>query len=278
LRSIADRNTRALATESGQSVRNAPGADDGFFVRGVCARLGRGHETRAHPTSGGTRGDGGGETAPVGDATAGHDRNVDGVENLAQQRPQAAIAVHAPAALGAPRHDQVAARVGRGSRLVDRADLPARQCATGVHPLHQRRIDVPVVEVHVAAAGCGHVEDVGVEERNQHVEAEGPLDLPAERVERLGHDRSRGPRHADHSHAPGADHGPHELGRAHRAHGRELNGNLAADQVGERRAHLPPSTGPVDADIFVHADRRVRASGGRGRPSRYRRCTPSVRH
>jgi hypothetical protein len=104
-------------------------------------------------------------------------------------------------------------------------------------PLDQRRVRIAVIEVDEPAARRSRIDDLDVEERHQHVEPERALGNGSHAVEHLRDRARRCHRHAGHAHPTRLGHFGEELRGADRAHRRELYGNLATHQLGERRMH-----------------------------------------
>ena len=80
-------------------------------------------------------------------AAGGDHRHVDRLEHEVEQRQQPEPAADVPAGLDALGDDEVAAGVGGGARLVDRADLPRRERAAVVHQRDERRVRLAPEEV-----------------------------------------------------------------------------------------------------------------------------------
>ena len=195
-------------------------------VRGRLAGCG---EPRTDPDGVGSRGEGGRHGSPGRDSPRRNDRHVDRAEHVVQEREQCELASHVATRLGALRDDDVAAGLGRRTRLAHRADLPRNQRTGRVHSIHEAGIRIPIKELDQASARRRNVDCVRVEEREQEVDAEGPPcrggDLVEHRLERRTGVPAR-----EHAEAAGVRDRGGELRRPDPPHRRELDRVRAADE------------------------------------------------
>jgi hypothetical protein len=154
-----------------------------------------------------------------------------------------------PTGLHALGDDEVAADLLGRDGLSRRADLPRGQCPMGVDSRDQVRHGIAVEELDIPQPCRGSLHGAHIEEGHQHVEAN---DAGPELVEHPVERRPGLPVRRDGPGAAGAGDRVGQLGAGNPAHAGQLDRQLAAEQVGEPRAHdgdrLPPRSRLPDAN------------------------------
>jgi hypothetical protein len=148
-------------------------------------------------------------------------------------------APYVAACLHALGNDQIAASVNRLHSFRDRADLPARQRATGMHQADQTRVRSVVEELHQPGPSGGQldvVELAPIQERHQEVDSKRPRMGLFDRGDAGGQGNQT--RVLQHAQTTGSTDRDGQLRGARAAHGSLLDWHLAADQLGKgRRQH-----------------------------------------
>jgi hypothetical protein len=203
----------------------------------VCTRLRRRDEARADAYASRSGGERRGNRTRGCDAPRGQHRHRDGIDQVGKQRQHAELTAHVPTRPGTLPDDEVAPCVDRRETFGQRADLPARQRAAGMHQLDERRIGLAVEEFHHARRARGDRHAVAVEKRHEEIDPERARRAPAEIGELCRQCLGRQHRCADHAEATGVRDRGRQRRRRDAGHRGELHGNRAADEVRETRAH-----------------------------------------
>ena len=126
-------------------------------------RLLGGDEAGPDPHPGGAGGERGLDVGSGRDAAGCEHGYGHGVQDAFEQWHQRELAGEPPARLAALRDDQIASGVYGRERLLDRADLPARQRSGAVDPLDQPSVGRPEVKVDQRRARERDLKAVAVE-------------------------------------------------------------------------------------------------------------------
>ncbi len=127
----------------------------------MCPRLGTGEEPCADSGPRGTGVQDGRQRSSGGDAPGSDDRNINCGKDLGEQPEQRRRATHMPAGFHALGNHDVASGADGGQRLIEGADLPERQRATGVDAVHHHGIRITPEHVDDACAGGRELELLG---------------------------------------------------------------------------------------------------------------------
>ena len=152
--------------------------------------------------------------------------------------PAAQLAGEPPARLAALGDDQIASSMCGRERLLDRADLPARQRSGAVDSIDQLAVGRSEVKVDQRRARERDLKAVAVEQGPDEVHAEARRSL-GHHVEPLG-ELARSDHHRGHHRVPaGSSHSDGKRRRrADARHRRQLDRELAAGELGERGSRV----------------------------------------
>ena len=213
---------------------SARAATSARFQAGCAFGLLAGDEAGPDPHAGGARRERRLDLRSGTDAAGREHGHGDGVQDAFEQRQQRELAGEPPARLTALRDDQIASSTYGRKRLLDRADLPARQRSGAVDPIDQLAVGRPEVEVDQRRARERDLQAVAVEQEPDEVHAEARRSL-GHHFEPLG-ELARSDHHRGHHRVPaGGGHGDGKRRRrADARHRRQLDRQLAAGELGER--------------------------------------------